>query len=92
MLGDYLRASVQALPGSGVALLFGFVLLVWASLGFTKTAQVAMADVWGVPRRLRPGFWQLLGRSIWALGMLALPTALTATAAVVSVSSPTRRP
>ena len=84
MLGDYLRASVQALPGSGVALLFGFVLLLWASLGFTKTAQVAMADVWGVPRRLRPGFWQLLGRSIWALGMLALPTALTATATVVS--------
>ena len=84
VLGDYLRASVQALPGSGVALLFGFVLLVWASLGFTKTAQVAMADVWGVPRRLRPGFWQLLGRSIWALGMLALPTALTATATVVS--------
>ncbi len=84
VLGDYLRASVQALPGSGVALLFGFVLLLWASLGFTKTAQVAMADVWGVPRRLRPGFWQLLGRSVWALGMLALPTALTATATVVS--------
>jgi YihY family inner membrane protein len=84
VLGDYLRASVQALPGSGVALLFGSVLLVWASLGFTKTAQVAIADVWGVPRRLRPGFWQLLGRSIWALGMLALPTALTAIATVVS--------
>jgi YihY family inner membrane protein len=84
VLGDYLRASVQALPGSGIALLFGLVLLLWASLGFTKAAQVAMADVWGVPRRLRPGFWQLLGRSVWALGMLALPTVLTATVTIVT--------
>ena len=37
VLGDYLRASVQALPGSGVALLFGFVLLLWASLRRTRS-------------------------------------------------------
>jgi uncharacterized BrkB/YihY/UPF0761 family membrane protein len=67
-----------------VAIVIGGVLLLWASLGFTKTAQVAMADVWGVPRRIRPGFWQQLGRSVWALGMLALPTALTATVTIVT--------
>ena len=70
LLGEQLRASIQSLPGSGVAIVFGSVLLLWASLGFTKVAQTAMAEIWRVPRRLRPGFWQNLGRSVWALAAL----------------------
>jgi YihY family inner membrane protein len=84
VLGDYLQASIRALPGSGVAVLVGTVLLLWASLGFTKTAQVAMAEIWSVPRRLRPGFFPHLARSVWALAMLAIPTILTATITIVT--------
>lgn len=83
LLGEQLRATIRSLPGSGVALLFGTILLLWASLGFTKVAQTAMAEIWSVPRRLRPGFWQNLGRSLWALGGLALPTLLTAVTTIV---------
>lgn len=92
LLGQQLRASIQALPGSGIAIVFGSVLLLWASLGFTKVAQTAMAEIWRVPRRLRPGFWQNLGRSVWALGALALPTMVTATITIVTarVGNPMR--
>jgi YihY family inner membrane protein len=84
VLGEYLRASIRAIPGSGVAVLVGTVVLLWASLGFTKTAQVAMAEIWSVPRRLRPGFFPHLARSLWALAMLAIPTILTATITIVT--------
>lgn len=92
LLGEQLRASIQALPGSGIAIVFGSILLLWASLGFTKVAQTAMAEIWRVPRRLRPGFWQNLGRSVWALGALALPTVVTATITIVTahVGNPMR--
>ncbi len=85
-LGDQLRANIQALPGSGVAIVVGAVFLAWGALGFTRTAQVAMGEIWNVPRRLRPGFWPQLGRSIWALGMLALPTACTAVLTILGTS------
>ena len=88
LLGQQLRATIQSLPGSGVALLFGSILLLWASLGFTKVAQTAMAEIWSVPRRLRPGFWQNLGRSVWALAGLALPTLLTAATTIIGVEGP----
>ena len=72
--------------------MFGSVLLLWASLGFTKVAQTAMAEIWRVPRRLRPGFWQNLGRSVWALAALSLPTLVTAAVTIVTarVKNPMR--
>jgi uncharacterized BrkB/YihY/UPF0761 family membrane protein len=85
VLGTQLRASIQALPGSGIAIVVGSLLLLWASLGFTSVAQLAMAEIWGVPRRQRPGFFPRLGRSLWALAMLGLPTILTAAAAITGV-------
>jgi YihY family inner membrane protein len=91
-LGEQLRASIQSLPGSGAAIVFGSVLLLWASLGFTKVAQTAMAEIWRVPRRLRPGFWQNLGRSVWALAALSLPTLVTAAVTIITarVKNPMR--
>jgi membrane protein len=47
---------VQALTGSGVALVIGILTTLWAGLGVTQAAQNAMNEIWDVPIKKRPNF------------------------------------
>ncbi len=58
--------------GSVAGLIIGLIVLVWGSLGVTRAAQDAMAEVWNVPPVDRPGFVHRLVRSLEFVGVLGL--------------------
>jgi YihY family inner membrane protein len=58
--------------GSVAGLIIGLIVLVWGSLGVTRAAQTAMAQVWNVPAVDRPGFGPRLVRSLGFVGVLGL--------------------
>jgi uncharacterized BrkB/YihY/UPF0761 family membrane protein len=85
IIGTQLRRSVNALQGSGLAFFVGVIGLLWGSLGVSQAAQHAMAEVWNVPGRERPGFFPRLGRSLAILAILA--SGLVATTALSGVGT-----
>jgi YihY family inner membrane protein len=85
IIGQQLGKSVHALRGSGLALVVGLVALVWGSLGVSQAAQHAMAEVWNIPGRDRPGFFPRLGRSLSILAVLA--TGLVATTVLSGIGT-----
>jgi uncharacterized BrkB/YihY/UPF0761 family membrane protein len=73
--------------GSVLGLTVGLVGLVWGSFGISQAAQRAMAEVWNVPRVVRPGFFPRLGRSVAFLALLAINVITTTfLAALVTLS------
>jgi YihY family inner membrane protein len=66
------------LAGSGFALVFGLLVLLYGVLGSTQAAQHAMAQVWNVPAVSRPGFFPRLGRGLLFIGALGVGMAVTA--------------
>lgn len=48
--------STNHLNGSALALAVGILGLMWGGQGLAQTLQFAMAEVWNVPNRDRPGF------------------------------------
>jgi YihY family inner membrane protein len=91
IIGVQLKKNVHALGGNGLGLAIGVVGLLWGSLGVAQAAQHAMAEVWNVPGRVRPGFFPRLGRAILVLAVLAIAvvatTVLTAAAALIPGSA-----
>jgi YihY family inner membrane protein len=78
IIGDQIRANIHTLRLSGVGLLVGIVGLIWGSLGVTQATQFAMAQIWNVEGRDRPGFWIRLQRGLMFIGLLGLDLVLTA--------------
>lgn len=72
------KNAAHPLSGSGVALGFGLLGLLYGSLGAAQAAQHAMAQVWNVPGVVRPGFVPRLGRAVVLFVTLGLGMALTA--------------
>ena len=87
IIGTELRNSVNALHGSGLALFIGVIGLLWGSLGVSQAAQHAMAEVWNIPGRERPGFFPRLGHSFSIIALLA--SGLVATTALSGVGTAT---
>ncbi len=67
IVGTQIRRNLHGLPGEGIGLVVGLVVLLWGSMGVAQAGQHAMAEVWNVPVRARPGFLPRLGRSILVL-------------------------
>lgn len=67
IVGTQIRKNLHGLPGEGIGLVVGLVVLLWGSMGVAQAGQHAMAEVWNVPVRSRPGFVPRLGRSILVL-------------------------
>ena len=90
VIGNQLRNNVHALRGSGLALAIGLLGVVWGGLGVAHAAQHAMAEVWNVPDRDRPGFVARVSRALLFLGVLAVAVAATTfvASAVTLVSAP----
>jgi uncharacterized BrkB/YihY/UPF0761 family membrane protein len=51
--------------------------LLWGSLGVTRAAQNAMAEVWNIPQVQRPGFVAKLVRGLGFVGVLGLNAVVT---------------
>lgn len=86
VIGTQLGANIHALHrNSAVGLVVGLAGLLWGSLGAAQAGQYAMAEVWNIPKRDRPGFLPRLSRSVGLVGalgaFLVLSTALAAVAA-----------
>lgn len=92
IIGSQLGNSIRPLRGSGPGLVVGLVGLVWGSLGVAQSAQLAMAQIWNVPARERPNFWNRLARSLGlfvAVGVgLVLTTVLASLSTFGSVGWP----
>ncbi len=73
--------AAHPLTGSAVALIAGFVGVLYGSLGVAQAGQHAFAQVWNVPGVVRPGLLPRLVRSVLFLVVL---TAFVLTTAVVS--------
>lgn len=75
---------------SAAGLVVSVIILLWGSLGITQAGQMAMADVWNVPRVDRPGYFPRLGRGLSFLGTLVLDLVVsTVLAGFVTSGSPT---
>jgi YihY family inner membrane protein len=70
VLGDQIGGNVTTLSGSGVALVIGLALALWAGLACMQAAQDAMNDVWGIPRVVQPNFVFKRLRSIACLAVI----------------------
>ena len=71
VVGPQLRQNVGSIRGSGVAVVIGLLLAVWAGLGAIRAAQSAMDAVWDVPRKRRPGTPKSIGLALLTLIVLA---------------------
>jgi len=63
--------------GSVVGFVVGLLGLLWGSFGVSQAAQRAMAEVWNVPRAVRPGFLARLGRSVGFVALLGVDVIVT---------------
>jgi YihY family inner membrane protein len=70
VVGAELTKNEQALKGSGLGLVVGFLLLLWAGFGFTQALQDAFLEVWHVPHKDRPAFLVRLKRGVLVISML----------------------
>jgi YihY family inner membrane protein len=72
IVGEDIRRTVGALPGSGLALAIGLATTVWAGLGGLRSAQFAMDSVWDVPYVRRPSTPKVILRSLLMLATLGV--------------------
>src|SRR4030095_2521293 len=81
IIGDQVQDNIHGLHGSGVGLVIGLAAFAWGARGLTQVTQHAMAEIWNIPGRQRPGFWARQGRGLLVLvgfgGGRAAPGLLT---------------
>jgi YihY family inner membrane protein len=80
VIGPQLQGQVQPLTGSGVALVLGLLVALWAGLGVTVALARAFADIWDVPRMEEPNGLKARARGLAVLFILG-GTLILATAA-----------
>ena len=56
VIGQQIQHNLGSIPGSGVALVIGFILLLLGARGVAGAMQNAMYEVWGIEKERRPGF------------------------------------
>jgi inner membrane protein YhjD len=71
VIGSQISNNVNTLSGSGLALVVGVALALWAGLGCMQAAQDGMSEVWDVPRVNEPSFIAKRLRSLGTLGVMA---------------------
>jgi membrane protein len=77
VIGLQVKANLGTLPGSGLPLVIGIVLLLLGARGVASAMQNALCEVWGIPKEQRPGFPL---SQLWAIAlMLTIGIGLVAT-------------
>jgi membrane protein len=56
VIGPHIKNNLGTIPGTGLPLLIGIVLLLLGARGVAGAMQNAMCEVWGIKREDRPGF------------------------------------
>ena len=77
VIGTQLKANVHSLGRSGVGLAVGLVFTFLGARGVANAMQNAMNEVWGVPRRARPGFPSSWLRSFALIAVIGLGVLVT---------------
>ena len=77
IIGDQVRHNIHGLRGSGVGLVIGLVAFAWGARGLTQVTQHAMAEIWNIPGRQRPGFLARQVRGLLLLVVFAVGLAAT---------------
>jgi YihY family inner membrane protein len=76
VLGEQIgKNAAHPIEGSGVALVVGFVFLLYGVVGSTQAAQHVMAQVWAIPMVDRPGFLSRVVRGLLLLATLGVAMA-----------------
>ncbi len=90
VIGDEISRNVHSLEGSGLTLVIGIALALWAGLGVLKVMQTAMNTVWNVPFRRRPNLLKTLLRAAIMLVVLGVITVAAAVAGSVAAAGDDR--
>src|ERR1700730_3516825 len=72
VIGQQIHDSLGTIPGTGLPLIIGAVLLLLGARGVAGTMQNALCTVWGIKREDRPGFPM---SQVWAIALI-LPVGL----------------
>jgi uncharacterized BrkB/YihY/UPF0761 family membrane protein len=76
VLGQQLgKNAAHPIEGSGIALVLGFLFLLYGVVGSTQAAQHVTAQVWAIPKVDRPGFLPRLLRGLLLLATLGVAMA-----------------
>jgi membrane protein len=67
VIGQQIKTQLGSIPGTGLPLIIGAVLLVLGARGVANAMQNALCEVWGIPRKSRPGFPM---SQVWSLALL----------------------
>jgi YihY family inner membrane protein len=67
VIGPQIKASLGSIPGTGLPLVIGIVLLLLGARGVAGAMQNAMCEIWGIPKEERPGFPM---SQVWAVVLM----------------------
>jgi membrane protein len=67
VIGPQIKNSLGSIPGTGLPLAIGIVLLLLGARGVAGAMQNALCEVWGIPRKERPGFPM---SQVWAIALM----------------------
>src|SRR3984957_16400965 len=67
VIGQQIKSQLGSIPGTGLPLFFGAILLLVGARGVANAMQNALCEVWGIPRKSRPGFPM---SQVWSLALL----------------------
>jgi uncharacterized BrkB/YihY/UPF0761 family membrane protein len=67
VIGPQIKNSLGTIPGSGLPLVIGIVLLLLGARGVASAMQNALCEVWGIPKEERPGFPL---SQLWAIALM----------------------
>jgi uncharacterized BrkB/YihY/UPF0761 family membrane protein len=86
VVGSELTRTAGVLPGSGLGLFVGFLLLLWGGLGFTHALQEAFLEMWHVPYKGRPSWVTRMKRSVGLIAILVVGVLATVVLTLVGTS------
>src|SRR3984957_16031468 len=67
VIGQQIKTQLGSIPGTGLPLIIGAVLLLLGARGVANAMQNALCEVWGIPRESRPGFPM---SQVWSFALL----------------------
>src|ERR1700733_9352087 len=67
VIGQQIKTQLGSIPGTGLPLIIGAIFLVFGARGVANAMQNALCEVWGIPRKGRPGFPM---SQVWSLALL----------------------
>jgi len=67
VIGQQIKTQLGSIPGTGLPLIIGAVLLLLGARGVANAMQNALCEVWGIPRKSRPGFPM---SQVWSFALL----------------------